>query len=77
MHIHAISKNDSQGDTVDMEYQCGTNCMETRLKELDDGQEPYNYEAGAWPCGSETDHDVYCSNCNTLLWYGLINADCQ
>ena len=31
-------------------------------------------EYGAWPGGSETDYDVSCAGCKTLLWHGL---DCE
>lgn len=33
-------------------------------------------EYGAWPCGEETDYDVWCANCGDFLWHGL-NCDCD
>jgi hypothetical protein len=82
MSIHAVSYYEKPDclELVDVAYQCSWQCMDAQLQEdgihtadiagernTDEGSMSW----GAWPCGSETDYDVYCSQCETLLWHGL------
>ena len=61
--IHAEFIEDTQGDLVDVQYFCSGQCYT-----LTTGNDYYGH---GWPCGSETDYDVSCSHCGTLLWRGL------
>ncbi len=54
---------DSQGDLVDIEWFCSAGCYE---KSTNNGAEGH-----AWPGGGETDYNVYCHNCQNLIWKGL------
>lgn len=77
-----VSYNDQEGSLVEVEYQCSEMCMYEQLKKLPDyklGGRIDRYDGtsidyGTWPCGSETDYDVHCSNCEQLLWKGLQHA---
>ena len=51
------------GDLVDVNYFCSAQCYT-----LSTGGEAYGH---AWPGGSETDYDVMCHHCGTLLWRGI------
>ena len=85
MTIHVIHWEDTTGDLVDIDYQCSWACMVEQLDNVDairelpttagDFTTPTGVQGsyGAWPCGDETDYDVYCSNCEALLWKGLDN----
>lgn len=61
--IHVNMIEDTKGDLVDIEYFCDGACFTAHTGE--------NYFGHGWPCGSETDYDVYCAHCETLLWKGL------
>ena len=54
---------DTNGDLVGINYYCSAQCYT-----LSTGTEAYGH---AWPGGSETDYDVMCHHCGTLLWRGL------
>src|SRR5271167_2705813 len=82
MGIHAVMYYEEPNgqELVDIDYQCGVDCMdETLIKHWvhtaaicgtrDTAQGSISW--GAWPCGSETDYDVYCSGCGDLLWKGM------
>jgi hypothetical protein len=85
MTIHVIHYYDEPDglELVDVDYQCSRSCMLDQLADdyaIGDGAEhagSLNLPAdgsiswGAGPCGSETDYNVYCSNCGDLLWHGL------
>ncbi|MAH44880.1 hypothetical protein CMI37_03575 [Candidatus Pacearchaeota archaeon] len=58
-HVELIE--DSQGDLVDIRYACSAVCA----TDLDFPQ------PSAWPGGMETDYDVYCESCESLMWTGL------
>jgi hypothetical protein len=83
MTIHAVSyyTNPNTVNLMDIDYQCSWHCMDAQL--IENGihtADIANYRNvdyggsiswGAYPCGSETDYDVYCSQCGDLLWYGM------
>jgi hypothetical protein len=84
MRIHCIQWHDplqgwAAGDVIDIDYQCSAGCMFATMAEADidvsdlalAGTIPGRCSFGGLPGGSETDHDVYCSNCEQLLWRGL------
>ena len=60
-HVEHIE--DTSGDLVDINYFCSAQCYT-----LSTGGDAYGH---AWPGGSETDYDVMCHHCGTLLWRGL------
>ena len=62
MRIHADFIEDFDGDLVEVNSYCGELCYSD-----DTGQSAFGQ---AYPCGSETDYDVYCASCNELLWHG-------
>ena len=64
MTIHVEFEEDHKGQLVDTYYYCSAFCYEEDIPEK-------SSHGKAWPCGSETDYDVYCSNCDELLWRGL------
>lgn len=68
MTIHVEFEEDQEGQVTDIDYYCSALCYEEDIPE----KSSYGQE---WPCGSETDYDVYCSNCNELLWRGLEYAN--
>ena len=53
----------NSGDLIDINYFCSGQCYT-----LSPGGDAYGH---AWPGGSETDYDVMCHHCGTLLWRGL------
>ena len=63
--IHVNFIDDTQGDLVDVQYFCSGECYT-----LVTGNDYYGH---GWPCGSETDYNVYCAedSCQQLLWHGL------
>lgn len=86
MGIHAVSYYDEPDthELVDVDYQCSYFCMTETLEKSDVGisldttnagsvntNDGGSISWGAWPCGEETDYDVHCSSCETLLWRGL------
>lgn len=80
MRIHAIFYNDSKGDLVDVEYFGSRVCMENKLAELgiansSPAGETSEFSWGRWPGGSETDYDVYCAGCGSLLWRGMMSEE--
>lgn len=54
------------GDLIDILYYCSAACYEA-----DNPDKPEGATGHAWPGGMETNHDVYCDHCGTLLWRGL------
>ena len=60
---HVELLEDARGNLVDIEYYCCATCY-TIAK----GQDAHGH---AWPCGMETDHDVYCDNCGDLMREGI------
>lgn len=61
--IHAHFEYDNNGDLVDIQWFCNKSCY----------NEAGHNGVGGYPCGNETDYNVYCDNCNDLLWKGLNN----
>ena len=61
--IHIEHIEDSRGDLIDVNYYCSGSCYTLGTGEDSSGH--------GWPCGSETDYDVCCHHCGTLLWRGL------
>lgn len=73
-----IHYNDARGDIVDEEWFDSYSCMVERLDVLtserchnDAGTHVFpdgtSIEWGAWPCGTETDYNVYCATCGDLM----------
>lgn len=83
MTVHCVSYYEEPNgfELIEVDYQCSAACMRSTLERevnvtgaapagslnLDDGSVSW----GAYPCGEETDYDVYCSACGDLLWHGL------
>jgi hypothetical protein len=61
--IHADFIEDSTGDLVDIVYYCSGRCFTDET-----GIEAFGH---AYPCGDETDYDVWCGHCGVHLWHGL------
>jgi hypothetical protein len=53
----------NSGDLIDVNYYCSGQCYT-----LSTGGDAYGH---AYPGGSETDYDVMCHHCGTLLWRGI------
>ena len=77
MRVCTIEFEDNDGDLADVEYQCSPLCMFGRLEQMTIVHAG-NYAGelgpvswGGCPGGAETDYDVYCSTCGSLLWEGL------
>jgi hypothetical protein len=85
--VNDFGDGPEEGDLVDISYQCSYSCMLAELMresglsgvDLPDGRagivipagSDTAYSYGGFPCGSETDYDVYCGNCGSHLWHGL------
>jgi len=54
---YVILEEDSRGDLVEIKYFCSAWCAPPG--------------AGAWPGGMETDSNVYCTECQDLMWEGM------
>jgi hypothetical protein len=81
-HVVSYCAEPDGRELVDVDYQCSRTCMLDTFHiaagfptsdlagtvNLPDGG---SVSWGVWPCGSETDYDVYCSGCGVLLWHGL------
>lgn len=65
MTIHAKFVDDKDGNLIDVKYYCSEFCFNGAG----------NVGVGAYPCGSETDYDVFCDHCANKLWEGLENPE--
>lgn len=85
MTTQLLSLNAPNGDLIDQDWFCCQTCLYESLEDRSitptpAGEHHYgtglgSIDWGAYPCGTETDYNVYCSNCSTLMWYGLDNDE--
>ncbi|RLC75313.1 MAG: hypothetical protein DRI61_15100 [Chloroflexi bacterium] len=75
--------NPERDNLEDVYWFCSQGCMEKYLRttmgfvpqEPNGATQPPSggwVEWGAFPCGEETDSDVFCASCGDLLWKGLL-----
>ena len=59
--IHVKFHEDSDGNTVDVDWYCSEFCY----------RDAGHTEVGAWPCGEESDTCTMCANCESVIRHGI------
>lgn len=67
LNIHADYIEDEEGNLIDVDWYCSAFCFNEAMQDQEKDKDSYGH---AYPCGVETEEDVYCDNCKDLLWSG-------